>query len=197
MDRAFLPFTPASPADLHAQAAGVANPPLTQAQAIACLRQQHDELGTVFCTASAELTALWQAECERVSDSHAHLHETAFRARLDAIASGLFDTFRRLKLREEDTLRMAGMRRFDTTWREHKQSHARFLRQLAASLTDLERDSPGCIARELAILIDEYWAVHALDHDHLAFSLLDLLGSRLPQSATDGELPEPGNAGRN
>ncbi len=183
MNRAFPNAGRLSPADLHAQAVGVANPPLSQAQAIAQLRQQHDALAALFNETSAALAALRQAEIAQVSDGFAHLHEAAFHAQLAALANGLFETFRRLKLREEDTLRLAGMRRFSGAWTEHKQSHARFLRLLATHLADLDRDSPGCIAHELAVLIDEYWAVHAVDHDHLAFSLLDLLPPAAPQPA--------------
>ncbi|MCB1955295.1 MAG: hypothetical protein KDG55_06440 [Rhodocyclaceae bacterium] len=164
-----------SPADVHAISEGFPTQDLSRTAALALLRQQHDELGAMFRDMSAALASIGQEELALVSDGMAHLREAGFRERLTRLSGELFDTFRRLRLREEETLRVAGMRRFGEAWTEHKHSHAVFLRQLAATLANPDRDSPGCVARELAVLIDEYWAVHALDHDHLAFSLLALL----------------------
>lgn len=175
MSDAYKPPLHRSPADAHAAAVGAQLPGRRGATAQAQLVHLHDACAQRFCQASARLTELWHEECAHVADAGAHLQDGALRRRLTDELTALLAFCRTQREAEESLLRAAGMRRFADAWMEHKLSHSGFIRRLAGVLDELDRDSPGCLAREAAALVEDYWSVHSLDHDQLALSLIRLL----------------------
>ena len=131
--------------------------------------------GSENSTLATRLTELWQESTSRRSAASPGLLDACLRLQLDEELAQLQRVIRALVAQEESALRDAGIRRFPGAWRDHKRSHARLLARIERRARHGSREPPGALARNVARLLEDYWAAHFPDHDQLALSLLALL----------------------
>ncbi|MCB1894984.1 MAG: hypothetical protein H6945_16445 [Zoogloeaceae bacterium] len=160
------------------------------AAAAAALAALHGEAARHFCDCATRMTELWQESVSSRSAASPGLLESCLRLQVGDEIEQLIQYCRSLVAREEQALRRAGMRRFGQAWREHKRSHARLLRRLERRARHCATEPPGELARNVAMLLEDYWALHFPDHDRLALSLLALLESGEAEQALAIEPPD-------
>ncbi|MCB1926609.1 MAG: hypothetical protein KDH17_01105 [Rhodocyclaceae bacterium] len=160
------------------------------AVAAVTLAALHGEAARHFCDCATRMTELWQESVGSRSAASPGLLESCLRLQVGDELEQLIHYCRSLVAREEQILRRAGMRRFGQAWREHKRSHARLLRRLERRARHCATEPPGELARNVAMLLEDYWALHFPDHDRLALSLLALLDGGEADEAQGSELPD-------
>lgn len=149
--------------------------PPDRASAIALLRTLHEETAQHFNRATTRLVEISTDELAGTSASGARLLENCHRMELIDELTRFREFCEEQFVREEGVLRAAGIRHFPRAWSEHKRSHRRLQRSVLRCLREGDGESPGTVARQVAAVIEGFWASHSLDHDQLAFSLLALL----------------------
>ncbi|MCB1915695.1 MAG: hypothetical protein KDG52_08270 [Rhodocyclaceae bacterium] len=167
--------TERSPPDHANSPRGVARDSSGEAAPGARLGAAHREAARQLCACATRLTELWQESTSRRSAASPGLLDACLRLQLDEELAQLQRVIRALVAQEESALRDAGIRRFPGAWRDHKRSHARLLARIERRARHGSREPPGALARNVARLLEDYWAAHFPDHDQLALSLLALL----------------------
>ena len=160
---------------------------------VADLADLHREAASHFCAYATRLTELWQESVAGRSAASPGLLESCLRLQLSDELEQLERFCRSLVAREESALRIAGMRRFRRAWRDHKRSHARLLRRIERRALHCSTEPPGELARNVAILLEDYWAAHFTEHDQLALSLIALLREEDPNNRASGRRPSFGS----
>ncbi len=153
---------------------------------VARLYTLHDEAAKHFCKAVERFIEIWQDENGDASVSDPSLRKGCCRLQMAEELSRLESFCKSHTAREEQVLRTAGMRRFPRAWAAHKISHARFLQRIERRVRHSGQESPGQLARNVALLLEDYWAAHNFGHDQLALSLLALLANGRGAPATAG-----------